>query len=237
MVLRYSELESILPSIQDLGYVRTHRSGNTGIGKTLEDLLGIKENNIAGPNGHQTEIKSSRKDTPSMMTLFTKSPLPVGVNSQLVKKFGRVKKSGKKSLHTTISAITRNKLYGNDGFKAIINETQIELDHLDYGSIPVPYWTREILEAAFLRKYPQYLLYVKAKSRGNGSAEEFHFNEAWLMSGFSFENFIDLLNRGIILIDIRLGQYKDGRLHDHGTGFRVKQDNLNLCFENRDRIM
>lgn len=31
--------------IQSMGWIRTHRSGNTGIGKTLEDLLGIEENN------------------------------------------------------------------------------------------------------------------------------------------------------------------------------------------------
>ena len=29
---------------------KTHRKSDTGIGKTLEDLLGIKENNIASPN-------------------------------------------------------------------------------------------------------------------------------------------------------------------------------------------
>lgn len=27
------------------GWIKTHRSGPTGIGKTLEDLLGIPENN------------------------------------------------------------------------------------------------------------------------------------------------------------------------------------------------
>jgi len=63
--------------------VRTHRSGNTGIGKTLEDLLGIEENNIPGPDGAMIELKSSRKSATSMMSLFTKSPLPKSANTEL----------------------------------------------------------------------------------------------------------------------------------------------------------
>ncbi len=42
----YSEFVEKLKEIKNRGYIRTHRSGNTGIGKTLEDLLGIEENNI-----------------------------------------------------------------------------------------------------------------------------------------------------------------------------------------------
>ena len=41
-------------NIVNMGWVRTHRSGPTGIGKTLEDLLGIQENNIDGPDFETT---------------------------------------------------------------------------------------------------------------------------------------------------------------------------------------
>jgi hypothetical protein len=37
----YQDLVNKLKKIKQMGYVKTHRSGNTGIGKTLEDLLGI----------------------------------------------------------------------------------------------------------------------------------------------------------------------------------------------------
>ena len=36
--------------IKNMGWITTHRSGPTGIGKTLEDLLDIAENNIDGPD-------------------------------------------------------------------------------------------------------------------------------------------------------------------------------------------
>ena len=44
--------------ILDMGWIRTHRSGPTGIGKTLGDLLGIPENNIDGPDSGDYELKS-----------------------------------------------------------------------------------------------------------------------------------------------------------------------------------
>ncbi len=46
--------------IQDMGWVTTHRPGNTGIGKTLEDLLGIAENNFQEPDFGEYELKASR---------------------------------------------------------------------------------------------------------------------------------------------------------------------------------
>lgn len=78
---------------------------------------------------------------------------------------------------------------------------------------------------------------MKAETRGKGYDEEFWFNEAWLLSGFNFDNFVHLLKEGVILIDIRIGQYPDGRPHDHGTGFRIIPDKLDLCFMHRERII
>lgn len=36
--------------IKEMGWIRTHRAGPTGVGKTLEDLLGIEENNHDAPD-------------------------------------------------------------------------------------------------------------------------------------------------------------------------------------------
>ena len=46
----FDELVEGIKELKEHGFVKTHRSGNTGIGKTLEDLLGIEENNITGPD-------------------------------------------------------------------------------------------------------------------------------------------------------------------------------------------
>ena len=45
----YGQILKALKEAKKLGYTKTHRKGPTGIGKTIEDLLGIPENNIPGP--------------------------------------------------------------------------------------------------------------------------------------------------------------------------------------------
>lgn len=71
-----------------MGWITTHRSGNTGIGKTLEDLLGIDENNYQEKDFGEYELKASRCNSNSMLTLFTKSPLPKGSNTALRLAYG-----------------------------------------------------------------------------------------------------------------------------------------------------
>ncbi len=225
-----------------MGFVTTHRAGHTGIGKTLEDLLGIDENNISGPDAEMTELKAARRDSSSMLTLFTKSPLPYGCNSVLLDEYGYPKpNTNKKHLHTTINAISFNTLKGGKGLKVAVCDDKIEIlgpnNNVTKKLGCNPYWSKDTLQKQFEKKYPGALLYVKADSRGSEKNEEFHFNEAWLMHGFSFSNFTKLLKEGNLLIDIRIGQYSDGSPHDHGTGFRIRPDKLDLCFSKRTQIV
>lgn len=235
-MITYPELIEKLKEIKEMGYIKTHRVGTTGIGKTLEDLLGIKENNIPGPNAAMIELKSARKNTTSMLTLFTKSPLPPRANSALLQIYGYESSKGnkRKELHTTVNALGYNKLKGKLGFK--INTEEYRICLVNPQNEILGYWDKETLKKSFERKLFK-LLYVKAETKDYGSNEKFWFNEAWLLSGFNFNNFINLLRKGTILVDIRMGQYPDGRSHDHGTGFRVFPDQLDLCFQHREKIM
>ena len=234
---KVAELIEGLKKLKESGYVRTHRRGNTGIGKTLEDLLGVEENNIPGPDGHMTELKAGRRQSSSMLTLFTKSPLPKAINSRLLEDYGYPYKDNK-ALHTTLPASRFNTLKGKPGFKINITADRVEIvHHKPYVSMPTPYWDKETLRDSFLRKYPDKLLYIKADSRGRGENEYFHYNEAYLLSGFSFRRFTDMLSTEDILTDIRIGQHSNGRPHDHGTGFRIKPDKLDMCFEDRTRVL
>jgi len=100
------QLRKKLKQIKKMNFVKTHRKGDTGIGKTLEDLLGIEENNIPLPDiGEVAELKSYRKEAKSMMTLFTLEPLPKGGDRDrlLLNGFGYSKRDNKRSkeLHSS----------------------------------------------------------------------------------------------------------------------------------------
>ncbi|MBU1246684.1 hypothetical protein KJ973_00255 [Patescibacteria group bacterium] len=77
-----------------MGFVKTHRAHDTGIGKTLEDLLGIKENNLRLPDVGDVELKAKRIDSGSMLTVATKSPEPKGINKVLFEKYKYLDKEG-----------------------------------------------------------------------------------------------------------------------------------------------
>ena len=240
-----------IEKIKQRGFESSHRKGPTGIGKTLEDLLGITENNIAGPDFSTYELKAGRKDSASMLTLFTKSPEPKGANNRLLEKCGYAQRkvprdyrqltlNGKKKvyaeipieekeLHSTVDAIKPNsqnlvlKIKGNRLY--IWNDKGVEA-----------YYENETLKEAFEKKYHK-LVYVLAEHKKEKGKEYFWYNEAYLLDGFSFERFSELVKQGILKVDIRMGHYSDGRPHDHGTGFRIMPKYLPQCFKTIEKIL
>ena len=69
-----------LRKISAMGWIPNARRGNTGgIGNTLEDLLGIKENNLPMPNAAEWELKTQRANTTSLTTLLHSEPSPRAV--------------------------------------------------------------------------------------------------------------------------------------------------------------
>ncbi len=239
----FDDLVAGLKKIKEVGFVQTHRIGDTGIGKTLEDLLDISENNFAGPDGTDTELKAARKNASSMLTLFTKSPLPRGINTKLRLEYGYPdeKFPEKLVLRTTINSKDFNNVRGQKGFKIVCNGDRIEIQAfrkpIKFLDMSNPYWPKKLFEESIANKYRKSLLYVKADSIGEDENEKFHFNEAWLLEGFDYAKFTEQLDKGMLKVDIRLGLYNDGRYHDHGTGVRIQPALLDNCFSTRIKIL
>jgi hypothetical protein len=249
--MEYPEFQRKIAQIKETGYVQSHRKGDTGIGKTLEDLLDITENNIAGPDFATYELKAGRKESVSMLTLFTKAPLPASANKRLLEVFGYAqrktpkdykqlsltgKEIGKskidvedKELHVTVDALRLNSV----GLKLGIKENRLFIDN---SKNVEAYWDNDTLREAFENKYHR-LVYVLADHKIERGKEYFWFNEASLLDGFSFERFSQLVVEGKLKVDIRIGHYPDGRLHDHGTGFRILPKYLPQCFKTIKRIV
>lgn len=71
------ELVEKFIEIEKQGWIKNNRQGNQGsVGNTLEDLLGIEENNLPIPNASEWELKAQRKNTTSLTTLFHCEPSP-----------------------------------------------------------------------------------------------------------------------------------------------------------------
>lgn len=229
--------------VKAMGFKESHRSNNTGIGKTYEDLLGIAENNLKQPDLHGFEIKSQRAYTGSYVTLFTKSPtMPIGANAFLKDNFGSFDEHYPKIkvLHTSVFANQYNNHKSGYHFSLKLdnNERKLYLIVADANFKVVSedtYWTYDILQHCLYTKLRK-LAYVSAETRVNSfGKEEFHFNKAKIFSGLrGLDTFLQLIDDKLIMFDIRIGAYKTGKMagmpHDHGSGFRIQKDFLKRLY-------
>ena len=228
-------LKKKLQEIKKMGFVKTHRKGDTGIGKTLEDILGIKENNIPLPDiGEVAELKSYRKSAKSMMTLFTLEPLPKGGDRDrlLLDNFGYSKRDNNRSkeLHSTLSC----KRYNNQNLRLSVEKDKIRVKGKNK-RINV-FWDIESVRKKFNQKLPA-LVYVLAETKTIKDVEYFHFNEAYLLEDFDFELFKKRVRADDILVDFRMYYRPNGSVRNHGTGFRVKIKKLDDCFSKKVKLI
>ncbi len=228
-------LKKKLKEIKQQEFIKTHRVGDTGIGKTLEDLLGIQENNIPLHDiAGVAELKAYRKDATSMLTLFTLEPLPKGGDRDrlLLNNFGYSKRNNQraKELHSTLSC----KKYNNQDLKLSVEKDKIKVK--GKGKRLNIYWDMVSVKKKFQNKLPA-LVYVLADRKMINNAEHFHFNEAYLLSGFDFKKFKKMVEKDKIVADFRMYYRFNGSIRNHGTAFRVKINSLYNAFKNKVKLI
>lgn len=233
--------------IRDYGFVPSNRTHNTGIGKTFEDLVGVSENNIQEVDYEGLiEIKSARELSVSMVTLFTKSPTyPEGANTYLRENYGYVDPTHPplRILHTTISALNFNTCKQEFGFKLEVDDKSEKI-HLRIKNLIKDEVIDDNIYYSFdelrniVEKKCRVIAFINAEHKKVGDKEHFKFKDAKLLTGLTFEKFIEFVRDGTITYDIRIGVYKSGKqrgkTHDHGSGFRIQKRSISRAFEIHD---
>ena len=243
-----------LKEISRMGFVPNARHGNAGgIGNTLQDLLGIKENNLPIPNAAEWELKAQRLNSSSLTTLFHIEPSPRAIRFVplvLLPKYGWAhQEDGKKYPKGEMSF--RQTIHGNSrsdrGFKVVIDRNNhkilisfdaasVDPRHKDWlasvkkrvglGELnPQPYWGFDDLEHKAGTKLLN-TFYVQAEVKKERKKEFYKYTKVMMLQKFSFEGFLQALEAGNILVDF------DARTgHNHGTKFRMRQDCLPMLYE------
>lgn len=240
--------------ICDMGWVpnaRLHNSG--GVGNTLEDLLGIEENNLPLPNAAEWELKAQRKNTTSLTTLFHTEPSPRALKLVPMlllpsygwphQKAGSLYPVGEMSFRQTLSGNT----YSDRGFIVKIDtDNRRVVISFDASKVapkhrawlesverraglaeltPQPYWGFDDLAHKAGTKLLN-CFYVQADVKKIDGVEYYHYNRVLLLQTFSFDGFMNELLKGNVLVDF------DARTgHNHGTKFRIKQNCLPALYE------
>lgn len=238
-----------LNAIAKKGWIANARQGNNGgIGNTLEDLLGIEENNLPIPNAAEWELKSQRLNTSSLTTLFHTEPSPRAIRfvpQVLLTQYGWAhQEAGKRYSENEMSF--RQTIHGNSpsdrGFMVKIDRDERKvLISFDYKSVsprhsdwlksvenrigleqlnPQPYWGFDDLEHKAGTKLLN-CFYVQAEVKKENGQEFYHYCKVMMLQKFNFKGFLSQIEKGNILVDF------DARTgHNHGTKFRMRQN----CF-------
>lgn len=211
------KLIRLLRAIKGEGFIISKRIHDTGIGHTLEQALGLKENNMAIPDLGTFELKAQRYKSSSLITFFTKKPDDI-LNSKILDKFGYPRKDGKLVIHQTI----RYGAVNAKGFR-MVNQGNDLIIYKDNNYIFS--YNKSGVKKSFDKKFSKGVVLVLADSKKNGR-EKFHFREAYLMKSGNFKSFINHL-----FYDIRIGRYPNGKPHDHGSAFRIRKIDLPKLFK------
>ena len=226
-----TELKDKLSEIHRSGYIVSLRRGNTGIGYTLEILLGLGENNLKTPDFGDIELKSQRNGVSNPVTLFTFNRGVWKIKPrEVIQKYGYIDTNQRPSLYCTA-----NSKPNNQGLFVQVEQDVVRLYHVD-GCL-VAQWTGERLIDRFRRKMPA-LIIVSADTRMNSDRkEEFWYKEAYLLTDPDVDNFLDLIKKDIIIVDVRMHLRANRVVRNHGTGFRIDERFLNLCFSKREKLI
>ena len=229
--MNITELRDKLSEINRRGYVVSLRKGNTGIGYTLETLLGLEENNLKTPDFGDVELKSQRNGVSNPVTMFTFNRGTWKMKQKdLIEKYGYIDTNGRSSLYCTV-----NSTPNNQGLYVKIEQEAVKLYHVD-GSL-IAEWAGENLINSFMKKMPA-LVIVYADARTNSEEkEEFWFNEAFYLTQPNEGNLLDLVKQDIIVVDVRMHLRENGSVRNHGTAFRIDERFWNLCFGNREKLI
>ena len=249
-----------LKEITAVGWIPNARRGNAGgIGNTLEDLLGLKENNLPIPNAAEWELKAQRIHSSSLTTLFHMEPSPRAIgfvpkvfllkygwpHQEAGKKYGKKEMSFRQTIH--------GQLPSDRGFKVVIDRKErkvlISFDtkrvdprhkawlasvkkRIGLGELnPQPYWGFDDLKHKAGTKLLN-AFYVQADVKLKDGKEYYKYVKVMMLQGFSFDGFLKALDEGKVLVDF------DARTgHNHGTKFRLRQDCLPMLYEKATVIL
>ena len=233
-------LKEKLDKIKNLGWTECENKNKSVTGKTLENLLEINPDNFEIPDYNTVEIKSKVSKRENYIDLFCATPDSYVLETKrLYDKYGYLDSNNYKILNFV--------LYG-EFLKPINNEYSAKL-RIDYKNKKVimeiynkdnelidnlSSWSFELLEEKLCRKL-NYVCLVEGDKKFSHNVLYVRYDKYKFYKLKKFSNFIRLLKRGQIRISFTLGVYKSGsksgKMHDHGTQFSIRKENIKLLFD------
>jgi hypothetical protein len=212
---------------------RTVRAGDTGVGATLETLLGISANSRPTPDFKGIELKSARHRSGNKSTLFAQVPdwslSALKASAEIGRVYGRIR-NGKPYLNCTMStkSVNPNGLFlavlGDEGllrerYTSFSNLNPRALDTFD----EVATWRLDKLRSRLLEKHSE-TFWISARSEGAGPDEMFTYERVRHTRAPLVHLFHTLIDAGVVTVDHGI----DG--NEAGPLFRIPASKRDMLF-------
>lgn len=232
--MRKNELINKLHQIKNMGFVKSQRKNSTGVGFTFEQLMGVDENNIPIPDiGGRVEIKTTRRDSNSLLTLFTfNRGAWTEKQKDVVEHYGYVDEKGRKALKRTLTLNSEGVLMLSIDEQ---NHSMLLLDG-ELNKI-IATWSLYVIVGKFSTKLDRVLYVIADRKTDDNGDEYFWYNEAYILSEPVPENFIKAFKNSEIAIDLRMHLKENDTVRNRGTAFRVYEKSLPSLFNKRGQIL
>lgn len=225
-----SELLARLKGIHAKGFVPGVKHGDTDVGMTLENLLGIKPNADKTPDYKGIELKASRKlgktvlkiSTNKKVTLFTNTPdwkRSKFDAKGILKTFGYVENQ-RLQLYCTVSNLINP--------QGLYLDARDEIDLINKAKTPqyvgdVAVWALDTLKERLSEKHRE-TFWVQASSEILEGKEYFQYDFVRHTRKPNTANIASLFDAGIITLDYAMHITPKGGVRDHGYLFRTTSD-------------
>lgn len=242
--ININELIEKFNTIKKMGWIKQEQKDTGYIGIKLEKLLNLQNNNFEIPDFQGIEIKTKQDNCQNdYFTLFNATPYGQDFFEikRIVNKFGYPDKDlkDKKVFNGDIIGNIVNKIGKNHYFSLKIDKLvmRIILVIYDYQFNVIDtnsYWDFKSLKEKLERKIT-YLALFRVKRIYMHGVPYFKYSNMEIYKLKSFSTFIDLLEKGKIKIQFKIGRFKKGKrigeIHDRGTGFQIKTSDLIELYE------
>ena len=231
--------------IRKQGWIKTMSNDLQGVGYTFERLINKKVDNFFLPDFRGIEIKTFELYTRRVIHLFNATPdgdylYPI---ERVLDKLGYPDTKEHKYKVCNIAALGNEFTYCGL-YRKMILQIDYEKEKINFIAyrdgqnldIGVS-WSFELLKERLGLKLKN-LAIVKAKSRIENGDKYFLYDRIDFYIMKDFKTFLSLIEDGTIKVTFKIGAYRSGKrsgqIHDHGTDFSIKYNDIEKLYEKID---
>ena len=230
------ELYCMFNNIKEIGFIPSKRNGSTGVGYTFECLINKKEDSNPCPDYKSVEIKTLRYNSKQKIHLFSASPdgdceFPI---KNVLDKLG-YKRNGIKKCYISVYANKSILLGYYKTVKLQIDYKKEKIHLVAFDSFGQDMrlntsWSFNKLKEKIENKIKNIAI-IKAQNKFKNGQEFFYYSRITFYKIKGFNSFIELLEKGIIKLTIKVSEKPDKHLANHGVDFSIEIKDIELLFD------